>query len=67
MGRATRGVRGISLSAGDAVVGLVVADPQMTLLTVCENGYGKRTPFGPGIVDEAEEAAIEAGRTAEGR
>jgi DNA gyrase subunit A len=58
MGRATRGVRGISLSSGDGVVGLVVADPQMTLLTVCENGYGKRTPFGPGIVDEAEEAAI---------
>lgn len=60
MGRATRGVRGISLSSGDAVVGLVVADPQMTLLTVCENGYGKRTPFGPGIVDEAEEAAMGA-------
>jgi DNA gyrase subunit A len=60
MGRATRGVRGISLSAGDAVVGLVVADVQMTLLTVCEHGYGKRTPFGPGIVDESEEAAIEA-------
>ena len=32
MGRATRGVRGISLSRGDAVVGMVVADPQMTLL-----------------------------------
>ena len=39
----------------------------MTLLTVCENGYGKRTPFGPGIVDEAEEAAIEAGRRQERR
>jgi DNA gyrase subunit A len=60
MGRATRGVRGISLAAGDAVVGLVVADPQMTLLTVCEHGYGKRTPFGPGVADEAEEAAIES-------
>ena len=60
MGRATRGVRGINLPAEDAVVGLVVADPQMTLLTVCENGYGKRTPFGPGIVDEAEEAAMKA-------
>jgi DNA gyrase subunit A len=60
MGRATRGVRGINLPAEDAVVGLVVADPQMTLLTVCENGYGKRTPFGPGIVDEAEEAAMTA-------
>jgi DNA gyrase subunit A len=60
MGRATRGVRGISLTAGDAVVGLVVANPQMTLLTVCEHGYGKRTPFGPGVIDEAEEAAIES-------
>jgi DNA gyrase subunit A len=66
MGRPTRGVRGISLSAGDAVVGLVVADSQMTLLTVCENGYGKRTPFGPGIVDEGEEAAIEAVAPQEG-
>jgi DNA gyrase subunit A len=58
MGRPTRGVRGVSLASGDAVVGMVVADPKMTLLTVCENGYGKRTPFGPGIADEAEEAAI---------
>ena len=32
----------------------------MTLLTVCENGYGKRTPFGPGIVDETEKTEIEA-------
>ena len=26
---------------------MVVADPNADLLTVCENGYGKRTPFGP--------------------
>jgi DNA gyrase subunit A len=26
---------------------MVIADPSATLLTVCENGYGKRTPFGP--------------------
>ena len=25
---------------------MVVADPDGLLLTVCENGYGKRTPFG---------------------
>ena len=25
---------------------MVVADPDGYLLTVCENGYGKRTPFG---------------------
>ncbi len=46
MGRNTRGVKGINLAEGDEVVGMVVADPQGYLLTVCANGYGKRTPFG---------------------
>jgi DNA gyrase subunit A len=48
MGRDTSGVRGIKLGSGDRLVGMVVADPDATLLTVCENGYGKRTPFGAG-------------------
>lgn len=59
MGRNTRGVKGINLAEGDDVVGMVVADPQGYLLTVCENGYGKRTPFGAntaGVEGEAEEA-----------
>lgn len=47
MGRNTSGVKGIGLGSGDQLVGMVVADPTATLLTVCENGYGKRTPFGP--------------------
>lgn len=47
MGRNTSGVKGIKLRKGDMVVGMVVADPEKTLLTSCENGYGKRTPFGP--------------------
>lgn len=47
MGRNTSGVRGIRLRKGDQLVGMVVADPEATLLTVCENGYGKRTYFGP--------------------
>ena len=51
MGRNTSGVKGINLSAGDALVGMVVADPDATLLTACEKGYGKRTPFGPNAVD----------------
>ncbi len=46
MGRSARGVKGINLASGDEVVGMVVADPAGLLLTVCENGYGKRTPFG---------------------
>ncbi len=49
MGRATRGVKGITLGSDEVVVGMVVADSDRTLLTVCELGYGKRTPFGPGI------------------
>jgi len=66
MGRDTSGVRGIKLSAGDRLVGMVVADPDATLLTICEHGYGKRTPFGvgteltgpePGSEDEAEIAS----------
>jgi DNA gyrase subunit A len=50
LGRATRGVKGINLSKGDIVVGMVVADSERTLLSICEHGYGKRTPFGPAEV-----------------
>ena len=43
MGRTARGVRGIRLRAGDEVVAMTVVRPGSTLLTVTENGYGKRT------------------------
>ena len=46
-GRDAQGVRGIKLRSGDTCVGMIVADPDATLLTVCEKGYGKRTPIGP--------------------
>jgi DNA gyrase subunit A len=60
MGRNTRGVKGISLMDGDEVVGMVVADPDGALLTVCEKGYGKRTPFGANIAgEEMPEAEVE--------
>jgi DNA gyrase subunit A len=59
MGRDTRGVRGIHLRDGDEVVGMVVADPQGYLLTVCANGYGKRTPFGPNTPGDVEELTEE--------
>jgi len=54
MGRNASGVKGIRLAGGDQVVGMVVADPDATLLTVCANGYGKRTPFGPNLPTEPE-------------
>ena len=43
MGRDAMGVRGIQLSDGDYVVGAEKAEDGKTLLTVTENGYGKRT------------------------
>ena len=51
MGRNSSGVKGISLKANDRVVGMVVADPDASLLTVCSHGYGKRTPFGPNAAE----------------
>ena len=57
-GRPAAGVKGIELAEGDEVVGAVVvpmkpdadgdlmtADPTITLLTISENGFGKRTPI----------------------
>ncbi len=47
MGRTARGVRGIKFkSEGDRVVGMVKVEEGRTLLTLCERGYGKKTPFG---------------------
>ena len=43
MGRDAAGVRGISLSDTDYVVGAEKAEAGKTLLTVTENGFGKRT------------------------
>ena len=63
MGRPAYGVNGIELGEGDEVIGMVVAngdDDPATLLTVCANGYGKRTALseyrtqnrgGKGLID----------------
>ena len=48
MGRPARGVRAINLLEGDVVVGMEQAPndaPQPDVLSVCENGFGKRTEF----------------------
>ena len=48
MGRTARGVRGMGLRKGDEVANILVFDPateeDIHFLTVCEKGYGKRTP-----------------------
>ncbi len=44
MGRVATGVRGMTMRPGDEVVGLAVAEPGTQVLTVTQNGFGKRTP-----------------------
>jgi DNA gyrase subunit A len=43
MGRTAGGVRGVKLDPGDSVVGMAVVQSDATLLTVTQNGYGKRS------------------------
>ena len=43
MGRGAQGVRGIRLGEDDRVVGMLASGRDTTLLSVTENGYGKRT------------------------
>jgi DNA gyrase subunit A len=69
MGRTARGVKGIKRRANDEVVGMLVADPEGLLLSVTENGFGKRTPFGPNTPeageagDEGEDSVVEESPT----
>jgi DNA gyrase subunit A len=65
MGRDSSGVKGIRLSKDDRVVGMVVADPEATLLTACANGYGKRTPFGPNLAADLSEVEGGEGEAAD--
>jgi DNA gyrase subunit A len=61
-GRVARGVRGINMQDGDEIADMRVVneDPDLLLLTITENGYGKRTRLdkyrqqnrgGQGIID----------------
>ena len=50
MGRAARGVRGITLGEKQSVIALIIIpgglkEDEMTVLTATHNGYGKRTPL----------------------
>ena len=45
MGRTARGVRGITVREGDYVTGVAIVEEGKSLITITENGYGKRTPY----------------------
>jgi len=46
MGRQARGVRAMTLAKGDFLVGMEAVEEEGWILTVTENGYGKRTDLG---------------------
>ena len=45
MGRTASGVRGMTLEPGNEVTGVVVVSSDDSVLTVTENGFGKRSPL----------------------
>ena len=69
MGRNASGVKGITLAEDDRVVGLVkIAEgAESDLLTVCENGYGKRTDTTEYLVKSEDGNTRPQGRGGKGR
>jgi DNA gyrase subunit A len=57
--RSSIGVKAVRFRKDDYAIGMVTASPDWTLLTACENGYGKRTPIGPNGEEETTKAGME--------
>lgn len=67
MGRAAAGVKGIDITKTDEVVGLALCDAGDDLLTVTQNGYGKRTSFDDYLVHSEDGSTRPQGRGGKGR
>jgi DNA gyrase subunit A len=67
MGRTAAGVKGISLGANDHVVGCVLAEDDADLMTMTENGYGKRTPMLEYLVHSEDGSTRAQSRGGKGR
>ncbi len=67
MGRTAAGVKGINLAEGDSVVGAVLAEDDMDLMTMTENGYGKRTPMLDYLVHSEDGSTRAQSRGGKGR
>ena len=66
MGRDAAGVRGIMLTGDDIVVGAEKAEEGKTLLTVTENGFGKRTELAEYLRTGPDGEKIPQGRGGKG-
>jgi DNA gyrase subunit A len=67
MGRAAAGVIGIDLAEGDTVVGAIRCDDTADLLTVTQNGYGKRTNQAEYLVQQEDGSTRCQSRGGKGR
>lgn len=67
MGRSAAGVTGIDLADDDLVVGIVRAEENADLLTICERGYGKRTPLEEYLVQSEDGSTRTQRRGGKGR
>jgi len=67
MGRNAAGVKGISLAPDDHVIGLIPALDDHDLLTVTENGYGKRTAMSEYLVHAEDGSSRAQNRGGKGR
>ena len=46
MGRVSQGVKGISIDENEKIIGMEIIDDTLEILSITENGYGKRTQTG---------------------
>jgi DNA gyrase subunit A len=67
MGRTAAGVKGINLAEGDLVVGAVLAEDDADLMTMTENGFGKRTPMLDYLVHSEDGSTRAQSRGGKGR
>ncbi len=67
MGRTAAGVKGINLADGDTVVGAVLAEDDADLMTMTENGFGKRTPMLDYLVHSVDGSTRAQSRGGKGR
>lgn len=66
MGRNARGVKGVNLNKNDEVVGVdVLNDSKYTIMTVFENGFGKRTEVSEFKVQKRGGKGVAAGKMSE--
>lgn len=61
VGRDSQGVRSIKLASGDFVVDMAIVHENSTIITISENGFGKRTPVDEFRLQQRGGSGVKAG------